>query len=165
MATSGDDATYQPGNFREQGGRWVIGEQCDVVSGGSINVESGGSLTFDNGGSMAMPVTTRSASQTATAIPDYGVTTIEATTSAPVYTLSGPSQAGLIKIIAVTANTSSGTCNVNAETTAVTFGSSATVNQLQFNNVVDRVMIVSLSTSAWAIVGNIGSVAVAARTT
>lgn len=165
MATSGDDVTYQPDNFHEQGGRWVIGAQCDVVSGGSIQIESGGSFSLADGASFAMPVTARAVATVATAIPEYGITTITASTTDPKYTLSGPSMAGLMKIIAVTANTSSGTCKVNAETTAVTFSSSATVNQLTFDNVVDRVMLVSLTTAMWAIVGNTGSVGVAARTT
>lgn len=166
MATSGDDATYQPGNFREQGGRWVIGENCDVVSGGSIDIESGGFLNFADGGYFKLPVTARTVATVATAIPEFGITTITASTTDPKYTLAGPESAGLVKVIAVTANTSSGTCKVNASTTAVVFGSSAaTVNQLTFDNVVDRVMLVSLTTGMWAIVGNVGSVGLAARTT
>lgn len=42
---SGTDATYQPSNYREQGGgRDVIGGELDIVSGGELDIESGGAL-------------------------------------------------------------------------------------------------------------------------
>ena len=166
MATSGDDATYQPDNFREQGGRWVIGAQCDVVSGGTIQFESGASMSLADGASWAMPVTARTVATVATAIPEFGITTIVASTTAPTYTLAGPESAGLTKIIAVTSNTSSGTAKVNSSSTAVIFNSTAaTNNQLTFDNVADRVLLVSLTSAMWTIVSNIGTVGVAARTT
>lgn len=185
---SGVDATYQTDNYEEQGGaRTVIGGELDVVSGGSIDLESGGNIdvlsgaaidiasggdisvasggtiTMASGGAIAVAVQTLGSSQVATNITGEGITTITATTTAPAYTMDAP-VTGVQKIIACTANTSSGTAVINSNSTGVSFTSSGD-NEMTMNAIGDRVILAALSTTAWIIASNVGSVATGTQTT
>lgn len=144
--------------YRKQGGKAaVIGSSgtLTVESGGTINIDSGGSLTLDSGASLTFPVTVLGTSQVATAIPSVGFAAITASTTAPNYTLGAPA-AGKVCYIRVEANTSSGTATV---TTTAAFDSAGSKNRLAFDAVNDAVSLVGISSTGWAIVGNVGSVA------
>ncbi len=148
MAT-GKDATYAgQSNYQEQGGgRTVIGGELDVVSGGRIDIEDGGSIT--------QPVQTLGSSQVATNVTNFGLTTITATTTGPTYTVAAP-VAGVTKIIACTANTSSGTAVINSNSTGVSFTTSGD-NEITMNSIKDRVILVAASTTSWIISSMMGS--------
>jgi len=121
------DATYSPRVYREQGGEnLIVASSGDlyVQSGGDLIIESGGTLQLDSGssctvatdieiasgasvsvasgGAVKMPVTTRATSQVGTAIPNYCVCGIEASSTAPVYALAAP-VAGCMVILSVSA--------------------------------------------------------------
>lgn len=146
---SGTDATFAgQSNYHDQGGaRTVIGGELDVVEGGVINIEAGGSITS--------PVQTLGTSQVATSITVGGLTTITASTTAPAYTLAAP-VAGVQKIIACTANTSSGTAVINTNSTGVSLTSSGD-NVMTMNSIKDRVILIAASTTSWIISSMMGS--------
>lgn len=153
---TGKDATYQADNYEEQGGaRWVIGGELDVPSGGQINLESGGFISVD--------VQTLGSSQVATNVTGEGITTITATTTAPDYTLDPP-VAGVQKVIACTADTSSGTAIVSSNSTGVSFTTSGD-NTMTFNAINERVILYALSTTAWIIASNVNGVATGTQST
>ena len=148
MATGTDVAYAGQSNYQEQGGgRTVIGGELDVVSGGQINIEAGGSITF--------PVQALAVADVATNVTNFGLTTIVASTTAPAYTLAAP-VAGNQKIIACTANTSSGTAVINTNSTGVSLTTSGD-NTMTLNSIKDRVILVASSTTAWIITSMMGS--------
>ena len=150
--------SYNTSVYRVQGGSELI---LSSTTGGG---ENPGRITAQSGSyGYLMPVQTLGTSQVATNVVEHGYTSIVASTTAPQYTLAGPSIAGLCKHVRVESNTSSGTCLLLTSSTGVSVSSSG--NQLTFNAVNDSVTLVSVSTAAWRIVNNTGSVAVGTQTT
>ena len=156
------DETYQVPNSRTQGGHnTVIGSSgtITVESGGAINIASGGALALATGGQFAVPVTTQTT--TSGTITNFGLTTI-GTTIACAYTLADPDRAGLRKtIICTIAGATTATQTVTTATTNVTIlGSSSPVGTilrtLTFHEGGECVELVSASTTAWMLVGNVG---------
>lgn len=145
------------------GGYLSVGGYITVPSAGYISVASGGYVSVASGGYVAMPAHTRTTTNVATAIPNYGICSLVATTTGPTYTLAVP-VAGTEVVLHVTSNTSSGTCNVNTNSTGVAVSSTGG-NQLQFNAVNDAVRLTAQSATRWVICGNVGSVATATRST
>lgn len=135
------DTTYASGsNYRDQG------NALDVI-GGELRVADDGVLT--------VAVQTLGTSEVATNITNAGLTTITASTTAPDYTLAAP-VAGTQKIIACTANTSSGTAVISTNSTGVSLTSSGD-NNVTFNSIKDRLMLIGSSTTAWIITSMMGS--------
>ena len=154
MATTGHNTSF----IRKQGGTDAVlasGGTLTVESGGTINVDSGGAFTIDSGGSITMPVSTRTTTNVATAIPSYGFASLVASTTTPDYTLGAPA-AGKVVYLRVESNTSSGTCTV---TTTAAFDAGGSKNKLLLNAADDAVTLVGISSTGWAICSNVGSVA------
>lgn len=150
--------SYQSKVYRNQGGDQLTvasGGTVSVESGGSVTIASGGTLSVASGGAFALGGTVLGTSQVATAIKGSGFTAITASTTAPNYTLAAP-VAGAVVGIRVEANTSSGTATV---TTTAAFDQAGSKNRLKFDAVNDAVLLMGVSTTGWAIVGNVGSVA------
>ena len=157
-----DDATYQVPLQRQQGGTNLsIGSTgtITVESGGAVNVSSGGLLAIATGGQFAVPVTTQTT--TSGTITNFGLTTI-GTTIACAYTLADPDRAGLRKtIICTVAGATTATQVVTTASTNVTIlGSSNPVSviarTLTFHEAGECVELISASTTAWMLVGNVG---------
>lgn len=161
---SGDDATYLAGNYQEQGAnRWVVGGELDIVSGGNMDVESGGSITLASGGVMKRPVQTLAKTQTATAIVQGGICVVEASTTAPTYTLAAP-VVGTVTFVGVNSNTSAGTAKILSSSTGVSFTTSG-ANQITLGTSFRGASIANVSSTVLRLVGATGTVGVAIRTT
>jgi hypothetical protein len=130
---------------RLQGGEELV--VASTTAGGT----NPGRITCQSGSyGVLVPVQTLGTSQVATNVAEIGYTSIVASTTAPAYTLAGPSIAGLQKMIRVESNTSSGTAVLQTSSTGVTISSSG--NQLTFNAVNNGALLVSVSTAAWRMI-------------
>lgn len=146
------DRSYQPGIYRTQGGNELV-----VGSSGLITVETGGAIVVADGGQIANPVTTQAT--TSGTITNHGITTF-GTTKQDAYVLADPSRAGLRKslictvhgatTITATVTTASTVCTIVGSTVAL----GGILRTLTFLSAGGAVELVSLSTAAWAIVGN-----------
>jgi hypothetical protein len=134
--------TYASKVYHKQGGTTLV-------------VSSGGTLSVESGGSFVVPVTVLGVADVATSIPASGFATIVASTTAPNYTLSAP-VAGAVCYLRVESNTPSGTATV---TTTAAFDAAGSKNKLKVNAADDAVTLVGVSSTGWAIVSNVGSVA------
>lgn len=146
----------------ESGGNVDVTGTLTAKSSGVLNVDSGGAITIDDGGHLAMPITTQST--TSGTITNFGLTTI-GTTIASAYTLAAPTRPGLEKIIICTVHGATTVSQVvTTNSTAVTIvsssnGSSIIRRTMTFTNGGQCVTLVSESTSAWLVTGNVSAVA------
>lgn len=108
----------------------------------------------------------QTASTTNTVLTNYGVSSIARKSSAgastQTYTLAAPTAVGLEKTIFAIDAGSTRTCRVTL--TAASFhssGNSTTLTKLTFNAGNDCVRLLSVSTTKWLIVSNVGSVTIA----
>lgn len=142
--------SYNGKVYHKQGSNELV-----VASGGTLTVESGGTVAVESGGGVTMPVTVLGVADVATPIPSYGFAAITASTTAPNYTIAAPA-AGKVCYIRVEANTSSGTATI---TSTAAFDAAGSKNRLKVNAADDAVTLVGISSTGFAICGNVGSVA------
>ena len=142
-------ADYNAGVYRKQGGNeLVVASTTSGANQGKITLEAG-SL------GVAYPTQALTSTETGTNMTVLGLTTLEATTTGPTYTLPAPPGAGVIKGIAVSAATSAASNVVVAgETTGIQIGPTGD-NQITITSTgaCAGVLLWSVSTSNWAVVG------------
>ena len=145
------DVTYNPGGTgvrRDQGGR-------------VLTVGSSGELTIEDGCKLLLPVTTHTT--TSGTITNFGVTCF-GTTLATSYTLANPDHAGQLKILACTVGGATTVLHtVTTASTACTIagtsdGSGVTNRVLTFHEAGEVAILVSRSSTAWLLVGNLNGV-------
>jgi hypothetical protein len=167
------DATYPLGGqgvYLKQGGKeLVVGSTgaITIESGGSISntgtqtIASGGAIALEDGAQLANPVTTKSTS-TGT-ITNFGITTF-GSTSADAYTLADPTRAGLRKTLICTVHGGTTissvitTASTNVTIISSTHGAGVIRRTITFLSGGQALELVSTSTSAWAVVSNVGTV-------
>jgi hypothetical protein len=142
------DQSYQPCIYRKQGGNELV-----VASSGVITVESGGSIAMQSGSYLTMPVFATTASST---MPNHGIMTVNGTTRITV-TLAAPVAGcmAIISSIGVSTANAANSHQVVLNSTNTVIGTSDRLVNLP--NKHDHVVLIGISTSAWAIAGLGGS--------
>lgn len=159
------DPTHAPGsNYQSQDGTWFVNKTLTIGSTATINFENGSVLDMSTGGYIKHYV---EQGTTATNLRAYGLSTLYNSSAggAQIYTLDPPIK-GVPKYLAVLRTDSSDTVRVEfgaGVTLLATTG--ATNNALVWATSGSGglppggVTLMGASTSAWAIVGSIGTIA------
>lgn len=166
------DATQNTGIQRHQGGNGL-----SVTSGSSLVIDSGGSLTnagtetlsgtvsltgtmsVSTTGLINLPVTTNNT--TSGTLPNFGVISF-GSTLASVYSLTNPTAGGQRVCLCVTAQTTIGqvvrTASTACTIVGTTSGPGVTLRTLTFPTGGSAAELVSLSSTAWFLLVNTGTV-------
>jgi len=139
--------TYQPKTYRKQGGDELV-----VASSGKITVESGGQIDIESGGYLAKPIQTLTTTQTATAVTNYGVSYLSASTTGPTYTLAAP-VAGTVKSIVLNPSSSGAThrCVVNTNSTDTSVNMEGHCAITLATSALQSVTLLGITSSAWRV--------------
>jgi len=129
------------------------GGHIDLASGGYIAAASGGYVTLADGSYLSMPVV---AGTTATALTNFGISTIASTGASKGFTSAAPA-AGLVKALICTAIAgTSAPLTVTRATTTFTIDGGTVAT---FDAAKDALFLVGVSATAYWVLSNVGTVA------
>lgn len=133
----------------------TLGSSAATLTGGTIDGMAIGGTTPASGAFTSVSSSVEDGS-TAANFANFGLTKFgDETTVATTYTLTAPSRAGLLKMLA---SEQSDTLIKTVTASGASFNDSTTLTKLTFDTNAESVMLMAESTAIWRVISNVGSV-------